>query len=700
LEATNYWRSTWVTPNPEDSGLAEGDLSDNATRAKTSAPAAQPDPDATGAVFISHASPDAGVAKTVCAALEAAAIPCWIAPRDVKAGALYADAIIRAISDAKAFVLVLSASAIASSHVGKEVERASSKRRPILALRIDATPLTPAFEYFLSESQWVEAQAGHMEAAYAKLIESIRESERPAPGIVPAVTPGAPVGTVSAARPEARSNRILLAAGLGVVTLTLAALLADRFWPGKHGTAQPATSTAANVANDRSIAVLPFTDMSEKKDQEYFADGIAEEVLGRLAQVPGLKVIGRASSFQFKGKSADPASVGSALGVSYLLEGSVRRDAQRVRVAAQLVDARTGAQRWSDHTESDVVDVLNVQDTIAAGIARALQIAVEVDTTPRSSIKSPEALDAYLRGRQSLDRGSRENTEAAVADFQRSLSLDPTFAPAAMGLGATYLYTGVNGWLPTRVAFERAREAALLAQRLEPKSPTHHAVLAEVHLDYDWDWAGADRELKQAFALGPRDSYAAMIASRLAATLGHWDEARQFGAEAIELDPLSANAIASQGWAIFLRTGHLAEAEKSLRRTLQLVPDWGAGHYLLGVALMLQGHLDAALTEFGKETLDDGRLEGAAMAYFAAGRKAESDAQLAEAIRQNANDWAFGIARVYAFRGEKDSALEWLERAYEARDEDLYAIVGDPLLKNLEGDPRYKAFLRKMNLPE
>ena len=208
-----------------------------------------------------------------------------------------------------------------------------------------------------------------------------------------------------------------------------------RFWSSNHRATQPRRRRAIS---DKSIAVLPFADMSEKKDQEYFADGIAEEVLDRLAKVPGLKVVGRASSFQFKGKSADPASIGAALGVAYLLEGSVRKEAGRVRVTAQLVEARTGAQRWSDHFDSDVVDVLKVQDTIAAELARALQIAVEVDTAPRASIKSPEVLDAYLRGLQILDAATREGTEAAVADFQQALALDPTFAPAAIGLAKAY----------------------------------------------------------------------------------------------------------------------------------------------------------------------------------------------------------------------------------------------------------------------
>jgi TolB-like protein len=440
--------------------------------------------------------------------------------------------------------------------------------------------------------------------------------------------------------------------------------------------------------------------LSEKHDQGYFADGIAEEILSRLAKVPGLKVVGDASSFQFKGKNVDRAGIGSALGVSYLLEGSIRKDAQHARVTTQLIDARTGSQKWSDDSESEVIDVLNVQDTIAAGVARALQIAVEVDATPRSSIKSPEALNAYLRGRQSLELASQEGLDASVADFQTTLSLDPTFGPAAVGLATTYLGMGVNGWLPPGDAFESARKAALHAQELDPRSPTPHVVLAGVYLFYDWNWAGTDRELKQAFALAPHDSSGALGASLLAATLGHWDEARQFGAEAVELDPLSAEAIARLGYSVFMRTGHLAEAEKSMRRALQIAPNYGSGHYYLGEALMLQGHLDAALSEFGKETLSDGQLEGSAMALFAAGRKAESDAQLAEAIRKNGNDWPSGIARTYSFRGEKDRAFEWLDRAYEARDGDLHNILGDPLLKNLEDDPRYKAFLRKMNLLE
>ncbi len=639
-------------------------------------------------VFISCASHDAEVAKSICEYLESHGVPCWMAPRDVSAGALYADAIVRAINEAQALVVVLSQSAVASSHVGKEVERASSKKKKIIAFRVDPAPLTPALEYFLSESQWIDVPALGMPAALVKLKEAAGQgSAQPTP------LPDTRLDQHAGVKPR----RVAVWAAAVAIGVGVVVAWSVHFWSSNHNIANGPTAVAIT---DKSIAVLPFVDLSEKHDQEYFADGIAEEVLDRLAKVPGLKVEGRASSFQFRGKDADTAKIGAALGVAYLLEGSVRKEAGRARVAAQLVEVRTGSQRWSDHFDSDVVDVLKVQDTIAAELARALQIAVEADTAPPSSIKSPQALEAYLRGLQSLNLQSRESSESAVANFQQALTLDPTFAPAEIGLAEAYLGMGQEGWLPTRVAFERAREAAVLAQRLDPKSAAPHVSMAQIHTYYDWDWVGADRELQQAFALGPRETNGVDIASQLAAARGQWDEARQLAIEGVELDPLNPSAHMFLGWNVYLHTGQLADAEQSFRRGLQIAPKYGSGQYFLGEALMLQGRHEAAMVEFQKETLDDGELEGSAMVHFLSGRKAESDAQLSEAIRHNGTSWPSEIARVYAFRGEKDHAFEWLDRAYEMRDEDLYIIKGDPLFKNLEGDPRYEAFLRKMNLPE
>jgi TolB-like protein len=642
-------------------------------------------------VFISYASHDAAAAAALVEALEQHGISCWIAPRDVKAGAQYADAIVRAIGSARAVVLVLSQSAISSPHVGREIERAAAKNRPIFAMRIDAAPLTPALEYFLGESQWIEAPKADRERAYAKLIEAIAGASTDAAGILSAAPPRAP---------GSRRNKLALAAVAALAVAGLAALLAGRSWLGKGASAENPAVPAASMISDKSIAVLPFTDLSEKKDQEYFADGMAEEILDRLAKVPGLRTIGRVSSFQFKGKSADPASVGAALGAAYLLEGSVRREASRVRVTAQLVEARTGLQPWTDHYDSEVTDVLQVQDRIAGSIARAMQIAVEANTQPRSALKSPQAFDTYLRGLQVQDRASEESTEAAVGIFKQSLALDPTFAPAAIALAWSYITIGSEGWLPTRIAFERAREAGLLAQRLDPRSPSPHVILAAIHTRHDWDWDGAERELQLASTLGPGDSFAVLSAFTLAAARGRWDEARQLAAEIIELNPLDPSIHVTVGWLLYLRTGEYAQAEQSFRRTLQIAPELGTARYYLGQALLLQGKYDAALGQFQAETLSDGQLEGSAMALFAAGRKSQSEAKLAEAIRRNGESWPSEIARVYAFRGEKDRAFKWLDRAYELRDEDLYTTKGDPLFKNLEGDPRFKAFLKKLNLPE
>jgi TolB-like protein/tetratricopeptide (TPR) repeat protein len=648
-------------------------------------------------VFLSYASPDAEVANQVCQFLESHGVSCWMAPRDVKPGAAYADAIVRAINEASALVLVLSGAAVASEHVSREVERAGSKNKPIVAFRIDAAALSAELEYFLSRSQWIDVSALGMPGALVKLVEAVGHGSA-ATQAHPGLTNGQVSGRSNihhTVRNASVAKRVVVAAAV-VIVLGIGAVLAVRFWQSTHGDAPAAVA----VTSEKSIAVLPFADMSEKKDQEYFADGIAEEVLDRLTQVQGLKVVGRASSFQFRSRNTDPAGIGTALGVAYLLEGSVRKEDGRVRVTAQLVETRSGAQRWSDRFDSDVVGMLQVQDTIAVEIARALQIAVEVDTTPRSSIKSPESLDAYLRGLQSVDRESRESSEAAVASFQQALALDPTFAPAAIGLAKAYTFIGNEGWLSTKVAFERARKAALLAQQLDPKSPLPHVRLAEIYVTYDWDWTGADQELNQALALGPRNSDWARIASERAAAIGQWDDARQLGIEAVALDPLDPGVHMILGWSIYLHTGDFAEAEQEFRRGLQIAPKWGSGRYFLGEALMLQGHHELALAEFRRESPDDGQFEGSAMVHFAAGRKSESDAALAEAIRHNGTSWPSEIARVYAFRGEKDRAFEWLDRAFALRDEDLYVIKGDPLLKNIEGDPRYVAFLKKMNLPE
>ena len=472
--------------------------------AKTSGGApAPPDVSAgTPAVFISYASQDAAVAGALVEALERHGVGCWIAPRDVKAGALYADALVRAISGAKAFVLVLSESAIASSHVGKEIERASSKKRPIIALRIDAAPLTPALEYFLSESQWVEAQTGSMEAAYAKLVDAIRDPARTTSRNTPAVPLEVSAAKAGAAHPNSRFNWILLAGGTVFVVAALAALLVGKFWISSHvAQGKPVATTslapAAGVPaqptiSENSIAVLPFTDMSEKKDQEYFADGLSEEILNLLAGIPTLRVIGRTSSFQFKGKNDDLRAIGAKLGAAYVLEGSVRRSGDRVRIIAQLIGTHDGVHRWSNSYDRPFGDVLKLQGEIAAGVARALDITVGYDTLEsHEASRNPEAYDLYLRGLYVSDRFDKEGFEEAANYYQQALDLDPSFAAAVTGLGWIFIFQAEFGFAPVVETYERARRSLETAIRLDPKSGEAHASLGWVHTAYDWDWSAA-----------------------------------------------------------------------------------------------------------------------------------------------------------------------------------------------------------------
>jgi TolB-like protein len=644
-------------------------------------------------VFISYASQDASVAAALVERLEAEGIACWIAPRDVKAGAQYADAIVRAISSTRAFVLVLSESAIASSHVSKEVERASSKRRPIIALRIDAAPLTPALEYFLSESQWVDAQAGSMEPAYKKLIGAIRDFAQTQPAFVPASV-HASINTASAKR--ARSRRILIAAGFVVVAVAAAVLFPDKFRRANHVTGEQQTS----LISEKSVAVLPFTDMSEKKDQEYFGDGMAEDILDLLARIPDLRVIGRTSSFQFKGRNADLRTIGTELNAAHVLEGSVRRSGDQVRITAQLINTRTGEHEWSETYDRHIDDVLKLQDAIAAAVARELQLTVASEyLSSRATLKSADTYDLLLRGRHAVDRNDKEGIDEAVTLFKQALNDDPTSADAAAALALTYDVQGEFGYLAPTVAFEEARRLATTAVKLDPKTPLPHAVLAYVSITYDWDWAAAERECQLLSALAPGSSDALAVRALLSRTLGRWDDAlRQIKVALVQnpLDPFSFVTLAKIQWS----RGHLAEAEAAQRRVLEIRPTYEWAHFYLGVLLLARGNRDVALTEMQQETSENAQQEGLAMAYQALGRQADSDGVLARMLEQQADVNAFGIAEVYAYRGQSDDAVHWLERAYAQKDPSLYLIKVELPLKNLAGDAGFRAFLHKMNLPE
>jgi TolB-like protein/Flp pilus assembly protein TadD len=640
--------------------------------------------------FISYAAHDAAVAQKVCSTLEAAGFPCWIAPRNVIPGTMYADGIVHAIDESSILVLILSEHAVASAHVGREIERAVSKRHPVVALRIDSAPLTAAFEYFLNQSQWIEG--GGSDAAIAQLVGAV--GQHLAPGTA---TSSTNPNQASAAhlKPATPRRTWFIAAFAVAVTLAGVYFLVDKAWRSRHETtASPA------VIGDKSVAVLPFADMSEKKDQEYFADGMAEEILDLLVQIPSLKVIGRTSSFQFKGKLEDLRAIGTTLHATYLLEGSVRKAADQIRITAQLIDTRDGTQVWSGAYNRDFSDVLRLQHDIATQIARALQVTVgKYGSQAQSKLHSTESYTLYLRGRLALDRDDEAGIQEAQTDFEQALQLDPSFIPASDELAIAFVAQVAEHFVASEVGWQRVQQAADRALIVDAHSASAHVALALRHALYEFDFKAADAELAEAHKSHPQDSRTLEALARMAFVHGRYDDAVRLVNTSLSVDPLNPLMLQLQGF-IHYYAGQLSAAEASIRSCIESSPTFGDNHYLLGQILLEQGQLNAALKEMQMEPDVSSRDAGLAIVYHALGRHAESDRALARLKQQMSVVWPYGIADVYAFRGQIDESFRWLDEAYAQRDISLHFVNGSPLLRNLRGDPRYKAFLKKMNLPE
>jgi adenylate cyclase len=665
--------------------------------------------DASIHVFISYASQDVAVADAIVATLEGHGVACWIAPRDVQAGALYADAIVRAISGAKALVLVLSEKSVASPHVGKEIERACSKQRSIIALRIDEAPLSPALEYFLGESQWVDARAGSMDTAVAKLVAAIRDQPRTAPAINPPLMSATSALNAPALSHELRHKRLLLAAACAAVVVALAWILADRFWISKHvsqetpaATASPAASAgvpASPVISEKSIAVLPFVDMSEKKDQEYFSDGLSEELIDLLAQVQDLHVPARTSSFYFKGKQSTIAEIAKALGVSHVLEGSVRKSGNTLRVTAQLIRTDNGYHLWSKSFDRDVKDIFKVQDEIAAAVVEALKAkllpAPQLANAHRTT--NTEAYNQFLLGKSSVNRGNVDGLRAGLQAFGKAIALDPNYAAAYAGLAHAEFFVGdMTG---DAEMMQRAVTSAERAVALAPDLPDGYVARGFLRSTHSWDWAAAQADFEKALALDPGDGQAQGLYGGLLARLGRLPEAIAAAKKAIELDPLSGWPWDNLG-SYLVSSGQFAAARQAISRALELNPEAIPISYGLGRLELLDGHAQEAHTVFRRIGFEPIRQSGSAMAEYTLGHTKESQQALDELAAKYAQNSAYQIAEVYAWRGETDHAFEWLQRAYAQHDDGLSSIKYDPLFATLRADARYAALLKKLGLPE
>jgi TolB-like protein/DNA-binding winged helix-turn-helix (wHTH) protein/Flp pilus assembly protein TadD len=480
-----------------------------------------------------------------------------------------------------------------------------------------------------------------------------------------------------------------------VLAIVAAAGLGMYFLLARHGRNAPSLA-------DTSIAVLPFADMSPARGQEYFSDGLTEQLIDDLAKVSGLKVIGRSSAFQFKGKSEDVRNVGRTLGVANVLEGSVRRQGNHVRITAELIKADDGFQLWSQTYDREIKDIFAVQDEIALAATQALQVKLlggngqPVASNPRSA--NPEAYQAYLEAKYFIGRGaSREDLGKALAYTDTAIKLDEKYAPAwalrasVQNVMATVSLTDVTD------GFRSSRDDAERAIALDSTSGSAYLALARTQIFYDWDWDAANTSLTKAAALEPGNAEVFQIRSRLSALLGHLDEAVNLGEQAVALDPLDTISRLQLGYVLYVASRY-DEAQAELQKALDLNPQAGFVHVTLGKILIAEAKPQQALAEIEKEPNDWERLTGRALTYHTLGREQDSNAALASLITKHDTDSAYQIAEVYAFRGEADKAFEWLERAYKQRDAGLPEIKTDPLFKSLRHDPRYTEPLKRLRL--
>ena len=448
---------------------------------------------------------------------------------------------------------------------------------------------------------------------------------------------------------------------------------------------------------DKSIAVLPFVDMSAGKDQEYFSDGLSEDLLNLLSKISELKVIGRTSSFSFKGKNEDLRIIGEKLGVAHILEGSVQKDGNKIRVTVQLIRTDDGFHLWSEKYDRDLEGIFKLQDDIASAVVK--QLKLKLLATPANAASSSTNTEVYnflLQGNYFSDKRDKENVAKALKFYLQALSIDSLNARAWAAVAKCFILQASWGWID-RKGFEEAKKAATKALALDDKLAEGHRAFGEAKM-YDFDWEGAEVEYQKALNLEPGNPDVLRIIGILATALGHLDKAIRLYKQSLTLDPIRPITYLHLGIDMYY-VNRLDEAIVALKKALELNPQFPRPHTFLGEVYLLQGKTEMALAEVQQETDETWKGYGISLAYQALGRQKEADKKLTDYIAGFQQGNPYEIAEIYAFRGEKDKAFEWLEKAYKVRAARFIWFKNNPLFKNLEGDPRHKAFLKKMNLP-
>ena len=439
--------------------------------------------------------------------------------------------------------------------------------------------------------------------------------------------------------------------------------------------------------------------MSDDGANEYFSDGLSEELLNLLAKIPELKVAARTSSFQFKGQTGDIETIARQLKVAHVLEGSVRKSGNQVRITAQLIKADDGYHLWSETYDRTLENIFAVQDEIAAAVVDALKIALLGATAPATRATDPEAYALFLQGRYWFNKTSKENAAKSVEAYHRAIDIDAAYAPAWAGLSISTLYQAGQGWMELEDGVLKARDGAEHAIALDPELALGWVSLSSIQGDYEWNWKAANKSMQMALEYEPNASFVLVEAGRLAGSLGRLEEAVSYYRQAVANDPLNQRALDALAAALE-RYGLLWEAEEVQRHLYSLNPDYSGIHTSLSWILLRQGKAGQALLEAEKESDEfwGGLLKQVSL--YTLGRHTEADALLAEFIENYQHFGAYQIAETYAWKNEPDEAFRWLETAFDQHDPGMGSLLKDASLRVLHEDPRWEILLDRIGLLE
>jgi TolB-like protein/tetratricopeptide (TPR) repeat protein len=654
------------------------------------------------AVFLSYASQDAEVAQRICEALRAGGIEVFLDQSELRGGDAWDQKIRHEIHDCALFVPIISQHSQERlegyfRHEWKlAIERTHhmAEQKPFLVpVVIDGTGDREAFvpDAFRAV-QWTRLAGGETPRAFVERIKRLLSPELSPMSAVSGATLKEPVRASRGLKP------VLLAIVALAVFAALSVVVIDRFWISKHVVA----STAFNPP-PHSIAVLPFANMSGDKEQEYFSDGLTEELLNSLSEVNELQVAARTSAFSFKGSNNDIGTIARKLNVGAVLEGSVRRSANTIRITAQLINAVTGFHLWSKTYDRDLGDVLKLQTEIATSVASALKVTLLGDIAAKIELggtSNPAAFDAYLRGaKEASSFRDTKDLPAAIAAYTEAIRLDPHYALsfAARSHAFSTAATQADTSAASREGYDKAQADARQALELAPDLAQAHLALAYVS-NTTLNFTQANDEYERALILAPGNAEALRLSGDFAVFMGHFDAGIAAARHAVVLDPLARQSHYGLGHALYLARRY-EEAAAAFAEVISLDPDFKATYGNRGIAYYGLGDLEHARASC--ETKPDFWVSQQCLAviYNKLGRHAEAEAVLSKMKAEDGDTSAYQYATIYAQWGDKVKALEWLETAWRLRDPGLVYLKTDPLMDPLRQEPRFQAVMRELKFP-